>query len=143
RLGDMATPTNYDQVLGELPGVESFQWFGFGERGKEQKLRLNTKFGRFELEAHLFRSHLSSDMADHILAAQAQTDLAQLILAPAIGAGLAERFIGAGFSYLDARGNCHFDLEPFYIHIEGRTAPTQVAHSTDKGIRRAGYQVLF
>tara|TARA_R110002096_G_scaffold44524_1_gene119661 strand:- start:19827 stop:20669 length:843 start_codon:yes stop_codon:yes gene_type:complete len=82
-------------------------------------------------------------MTDHILAAPSQAKLPQLILAPAIGAGLAQRFMDAGFSYLDARGNCHINLGAFFVHIEGRTGPTQVAHSMDRGIRRAGYQVLF
>lgn len=138
----MGIPNSFDDLLHNLSGVQSFQWFGFGERSGQPKLRIHTKQGRFEFSVEIFRSHLSQDKADHIAGKRA-SGLPRLILAPAIGSGLSRQFVEAGLSYLDARGNCHFDLGVFFVHIEGLSGTSHAAPALDKGIRRAGYQVLF
>ncbi len=142
-LDDMEAPEDFDDLLSSVSGVESFQWFGFNHRTQQPRVRIHTKKGRVELAVEVFRSHLSQDMADHITTESAANVLPRLVLAPVIGSGLSKQFIEAGLCYLDARGNCHFDLEAFFVHVEGRTNSHSTTGSSDKGIRRAGYQVLF
>ncbi len=139
----MEAPKDFDALLQNVSGVTSFKWFGFGQRSNLPRIRIHTKQGQIDLSIELFRSHLSQEMATQIIASNSASDLPRLILAPAIGAGLSEQFIEAGLCYLDAQGNCHFDLGLFFVHVEGRTTSHPATGSATTGIRRAGYQVLF
>ena len=139
----MEPPKDFDVLLDSISGVKSFKWIGFGQRPGQPRIRIHTKQGPFTLGVEVFRSNLSQKMANHIISKDTESELPRLILAPAIGSGLSKQFIEADLCYLDAQGNCHLDLATFFVHIEGRTSRRSNMGSSDKGIRRAGYQVLF
>jgi len=105
-------------------------------------ITLQTKTGEQRLFALEYRSHLTHKTADHIITqARQQSPQPLLLLAPSIGVPLGAKLANAGINYLDRSGNCHIAIGALYVHVEGRTAPPQP--STDKGLRSAGYQVLF
>ncbi len=65
-----------------------------------------------------------------------------LLLAPVIAGEAARRLAAGGVSYVDLVGNCHLTLGgELYVHVEGHR-PVRAAPS-DRGIRAAGFQVLF
>jgi len=134
----------YKTILEELPGISSYQLLkpasGAEHRG-DARLRLRTEAGAREFVVEVYRSHLTHKMADLIVNAGAGSEEPRVILAPHIGVGLAEKLSGAGVNYVDANGNCHIEAPPLYVHIEGKSAGAKAR--ADKGLRRAGYQVLF
>lgn len=135
----------YVSSLDALPGVQSYEILapstGAGEPLGAARLALRTAAGDHELVIQRYRSHLSHQMADHIVAGARHSPRPLLVLAPHIGARLGAKLAAAGVHYLDAHGNCHISAPPLYLHIEGKTgAPEPRA---DKGLRSAGYQVLF
>lgn len=66
----------------------------------------------------------------------------RIVMAPLIAGGVARSFVDAGINYVDLVGNCHLVLDrEVYVHVEGNRAPR--AAPADRGIRAAGYQVLF
>ncbi|HUH06129.1 MAG TPA: type IV toxin-antitoxin system AbiEi family antitoxin [Kofleriaceae bacterium] len=135
----------YLNALEQVPGVRSYKVLrpvgGRGDQEIDALVRLRTEAGTSDLLVQQFRSHLSHKAVDHVIANAGRAAEPVLVLAPHIGAGLAAKLVAAGLNYLDADGNCHIAAAPLYIHIEGKTAATR--RSADKGIRSAGYQVLF
>ncbi len=108
----------------------------------DARLTIQTDAGKkIALLAEEFRSHLSHDIVDHVIARAGRLRGRLLILAPHIGSGIASKLADAGLNYLDRHGNCHIAVGSFYIHIEGHTAPAQ--SSAEKGMRSPAYQVLF
>ena len=105
-------------------------------------LTLQTSAGKFQLAAMEYKSHLSHHAADHVIAARRRRPQHPLlILAPHVGAPLGARLAEAGLNYLDRHGNCHIAVGSLLIHVEGQKGAPQ--HGADKGLRSAGYQVLF
>lgn len=131
----------YLEALSKLEGIKSYQILKPINLGSDALLKLRTQSGTERLIVQQHRTHLSHQTVDRIIAASRATPHAVLILAPHVGAGLGTKLAGAGLNYLDASGNCHITLPPLYIHIEGK-AP-HAAAPEDKGLRSAGYQVLF
>lgn len=134
----------YEKALDGLPGIESYQWVASTsghDRSFDGRLTLHTEAGPRDLLVQIFRSHLTQKTADHLVAAATLSADPILVFAPRIGAGLAGTFSKAGLNYIDANGNCHISAPPLYVHIEGKSSPPR--RSADKGLRRAGYQVLF
>ena len=137
----------YLERLGELHGIQSYQidrsYLTRSDRSYDACVTVTTKSGVEHLFTVQYKSHLSHKTVDHIIAqARESPGDAVLLLAPYIGAKLAAKLEAAGLNYLDRDGNCHIVLGSVYIHVEGRrTAAPQP--STDKGLRRASYQVLF
>ena len=141
----MTDLSRYRPALDEISLIKSYQLVkstpGERKHGFDARLRLRTGAGVLELPVQEYRSHLSHGTADHIVARARRHTEPVLILALHVGAGLAAKFSATHINYLDAHGNCHIAVPPVYIHIEGKTsAPTPRA---DKGLRSAGYQVLF
>jgi len=130
----------YLEQLDLLRGIESYRI----DRGRNQPenaiLVLRTQAGERRLVIGEYRSHLTHQLVDQLVANRnRQQDL--LILAPHIGKQLAAKLEEGGIHYLDRNGNCHIELEPLFIHVEGRrNSPSRGAN---KGLRSAGYQVLF
>jgi hypothetical protein len=101
-------------------------------------ITFQTQSGPQRLSVHQYRSHLTNDVADHLIA---QRSTPMLVLAPSIGAPLGAKLANASINYLDRSGNCHLAFGALYVHVEGRT-PSALP-TTNKGLRAAGYQVLF
>ena len=104
-------------------------------------ITIEGKSGPHRLIVQQYRSHLTHPMADHVIAQTQRQAIPTLILAPSVGAPLGAKLADAGVNYLDRAGNCHLAFGTLYVHVEGRTARAQP--TTDKGLRAAGYQVLF
>ena len=112
------------------------------EESIDAVLTLHTTAGKIRLAVLEYKSHLGHHAADHVIAARRQRPQHPLlILAPYVGAPLGARLAEAGLSYLDRNGNCHIAVGSLLIHVEGQKGPPQ--HGADKGLRSAGYQVLF
>ena len=72
----------------------------------------------------------------------ARVPRSRLVVAPAIAGEAAGRLVDGGVNYVDLTGNCHLALgRDVYIHVEGKR-PLRAA-PPDRGIRAAGFQVLF
>ena len=113
-----------------------------GDRGIDALLSLDTSAGPVRLAAVEYRSHLSHQVVDQFLAARhSAADHPILVLAPHIGAPLGAKLASAGLNYLDRQGNCHIAVGSLLLHVEGQKGPPH--HGADKGVRSAGYQVLF
>lgn len=140
----MELDPSYRERLEALPGVLSHRLLRVPKAASggrfDARLVLRTKGGSHELLIQQLRSHMSSEMAQHVAGARKASEPV-LLLAPHIGSGVAATLIAGGVNYLDASGNCHIVAPPFYVHVEGRTA----AHSPDasSGVRGPGFQVLF
>lgn len=132
---------HYLKGLSELDGVKSYQVLKSSDSRFDALLKLRTHARTERLVVQQYRSHLSHQMVDHIISAREPPPQTRLILAPHIGSRLATKLADARLNYLDLSGNCHITLPPFYVHIEGK-AP-RAAAPEDKGLRSAGYQVLF
>ena len=130
----------YLEQLNSLSGIKSFQLDMSASLTYDAVLLIESKAGKQRLLVHQYRSHLTHKIADQLLArAEPEQDL--LLLAPHVGNRLAAKLEEAGVNYLDQNGNCHIELGPLFIHVEGRrSAPVA---RVDKGLRSAGYQVLF
>ena len=107
----------------------------------EAVITIESKSGSHRLIVQQHRSHLTHQTADHVIAQARRQPRPTLLLAPSVGAPLGAKLASAGVNYLDRAGNCHLTLGDLYVHVEGRTAPAQP--TTNKGLRAAGYQVLF
>lgn len=136
---------DYEKVLGNLPGVKSFKLVTDAghsqDRGFDGWLRLETEAGRRELWVQLLRSHLTHRTADHIVAAAVRRAEPIVLFAPHIGARLAAKLSEARINYVDANGNCHIEVAPLFLHVEGKSRAGRAPAA--KGLRSAGYQVLF
>ena len=136
-----------DPYLGILESVRGVRRVDLVPEGRallpvDARLTIQTDAGKkVTLLAEEFRSHLSHDIVDHVIARAARIRGPLLILAPHIGSGIASKVADAGLNYLDRHGNCHIAVGSFYVHIEGRTAPAQ--SSAEKGMRSPAFQVLF
>jgi hypothetical protein len=128
----------YLRHLDEVDGISSYQLLETDVAARA--VRVRTPVGSTRLIIKLLRSHLSQAVLAHLAESATQQGEPLLVLAPHIGAPAGARLSAAGAHYLDRAGNCHLELDGLHVHIEGRSDSR--AHS-DKGIRRAGYQVLF
>ena len=136
-----------DPYLGILKHVRGVRRVNVEREGRaplpvDARLTIQTDTGKtVTLLAEEFRSHLSHDIVDHVVARAGDLRGPLLILAPHIGSGIAGKLADAGLNYLDRQGNCHIAVGSFYVHIEGRTVPAR--SSAEKGMRSPAYQVLF
>ena len=133
----------YLDDLGQLSGIMNYQLDAprFDNPAHDAAITVQTQTGAHRLLVLQYRSHLTHQTADHIVTQAQQSPHPLLLLAPSIGAPLGAKLVAAGINYLDRSGNCHIAIGTLHIHVEGRTSPRQA--STSKGIRSAGYQVLF
>jgi hypothetical protein len=138
-----ALEATYEHRLSDVPGVLSYRVFKPPKPGQntafDARILLRTNAGSHELLVQQFRSHLSREMASHVASAH-KGSAPVLLLAPHIGSGVAGTLIEAGINYLDASGNCHIAVPPFYVHVEGKSARSP---DVNAGIRGPGFQVLF
>ena len=134
----------YRSRLDQVPGVLSHRVLSAskaaGNGDFDGRLVLRTRAGSHELLVQHLRSHVSREMASHV-AATRRGSQPVLLLAPHIGSGVAASLLDAGLNYLDASGNCHIAVPPFYVHVEGKTASRMT--EAQAGVRGPGYQVLF
>lgn len=89
------------------------------------------------------RAQLGMEAAED-LAARLERDDEQrsLLCLPYVGAKLGDFLTERDIDYVDLVGNIHLrGGDSFYLHIAGKKPPKRV--STSKGIRTAGFQVLF
>lgn len=128
----------YRDLLLHVPGVISAE---FGAAESSIALTLRTTTGAHRLRVRRERSHLTNAVVEHFITSLGSDGEPVLLLARQIGAGLAPKLMNAGVNYLDLRGNCHFALPKFFVHVEGKSGPRST--STEKGLRSAGYQALF
>jgi hypothetical protein len=128
----------YRELLLHVPGIVSAE-FGAAEPSIELTLRTTT--GAHRLRVRRERTHLTNAVVEHLVTSLGIDGEPVLLLAREIGAGLAPKLMKAGVNYLDLRGNCHFALPKFFVHVEGKSGPKST--STEKGLRSAGYQTLF
>jgi hypothetical protein len=139
-----ALSASYDEQLAALPGVLSHRVLSPpADRGNDvfdALLVLETKAGSRKLVVRQLKSHVSREMATHV-ASSHKGPAAVLILAPHVGSGVAATLIERGLNYLDASGNCHISVPPFFVHVEGKSAEKGTGAST--GVRGPGFQVLF
>src|SRR3954468_19258585 len=139
----LALDARYEESFSALPGVLSHRLLTppkESRKGIDALLVLKTTAGTHKFLVQQLKSHLGREMASHI--ASNHRDLpSMLVLAPHIGGGVAATLVEAGIHYLDASGNCHISVPPFFVHVEGRSAIKNGAVST--GIRGPGFQVLF
>lgn len=138
-----ALDASYEERLDAIPGVLSHRVLNpptESRNGFDALLVLKTKAGSHQLLVQQLRSHVSRDMARHV-ASTHKGPPTVLLLAPHIGSGIAATLIEAGINYLDASGNCHIAVPPFFVHVEGKSAERGVGAST--GVRGPGFQVLF
>jgi hypothetical protein len=139
-----ALSAGYDEQLAALPGVLSHRVLSPpADGGKDvfdALLVLETKAGSRKLLVRQLKSHVSREMATHV-ASSHKGLAAVLILAPHVGSGVAATLIERGLNYLDASGNCHISVPPFFVHVEGKSAEKGTSAST--GVRGPGFQVLF
>jgi hypothetical protein len=105
------------------------------------RISLRTTAGVLPLIAVESKSHLGHGGVEHLILRTRGVRDPVLVLAPHVGSGIGTRLADAGLNYLDLSGNCHIAVGSFHVHIEGRT---RAAHqASDKGLRSAGFQVLF
>src|SRR4051812_23176073 len=90
------------------------------EQAGDVNVLVRTADGRTTLTAELKRTHLSREMAEHLL--HLRSGAPDLILfAPFVGRELAERFGHARLNFVDLAGNCHLEIaDRYFAHIEGR-----------------------
>jgi hypothetical protein len=136
----------YLEHLGHIGGILSYQLEPPSEELKDPAydgtLAIQTATGVERLFILQYRSHLTHKIMDHILAERQRNAARPLLLfAPSIGAPLGAKLASSGINYLDRYGNCHLSFGALYVHIEGRRGPP--LPKADKGLRSAGYQVLF
>ena len=139
-----ALSASYEEQVIALPGVLSHRVLNppadAGNDVFDALLVLKTKAGSYKLLVQQLKSHVSRDMASHV--ASSHKGLASvLVLAPHVGSGVAATLIEGGINYLDASGNCHISVPPFFVHVEGKSAPKGAGAST--GVRGPGFQALF
>lgn len=135
---------SYEERLAALPGVLSHRVFNppadCGDDVFDALLVLKAKAGSYKLLVRQLKSHVSRAMASHV--ASSHKGIASvLVLAPHVGSGVAATLIEGGVNYLDASGNCHISVPPFFVHVEGKSAGKGTGASM--GVRGPGFQVLF
>ena len=111
--------------------------------GLDAVVRLKTPKGMRRLYAEIKRTHLSYELAGHVVSQMRHSRWQPSILmtpyvAPRLGQFLEER----GINYVDRVGNCFLSLGPDYLaRIEGRRRPPRdLPRAT---LRAPSYQVLF
>ena len=139
-----ALDASYEEQLAALPGVLSHLVHrpppNDGKDVFDALLVLRTKAGSYELLVRQLKTHVSREMASHV--ASTHEGLAPvLVLAPHVGSGVAATLIDRGLTYLDASGNCHISVPPFFVHVEGKSAKRPTGASA--GVRGPGFQALF
>lgn len=139
-----ALASSYEQRLAALPGVLSHRVLqpptGGGNDVFDALLVLETEARSYKFLVRQLKSHVSREMATHV--ASSHEGLASvLVLAPHVGSGVAATLTERGLNYLDASGNCHISVPPFFVHVEGKSAEKGTGAST--GVRGPGFQVLF
>ena len=108
----------------------------------DSDLLLLTPTGEHRLAVEVKSTHLTQSLADHAIHRRSSLERPWLLLAPLIGSEIARYLVEHQVNYLDQRGNCHIQLgENYLAHIEGRSGPRR--RPIDKGVRAAGFQVLF
>jgi hypothetical protein len=131
-----ALSASYDEQLAALPGVLSHRVLSPpADRGNDvfdALLVLETKAGSRKLLVRQLKSHVSREMATHV-ASSHKGPAAVLILAPHVGSGVAATLIERGLNYLDASGNCHISVPPFFVHVEGKSAEKARARPRESG----------
>ncbi len=112
-------------------------------RGLDAVVRLKTPNGMRRLYAEIKRTHLSYELAGHVVSQMRHSQWQPSILmtpyvAPRLGQFLEER----GINYVDRVGNCFLSLGPNYLaRVEGRRQPQRdLPRAT---LRAPSYQVLF
>lgn len=138
----------YMEILRRVPGVSAVRVLrppkGYAphpqRRQPDARITVSAGGARERFNVEIKRTHLTEATAQH-LARAASAEAPLLLLAPHVGAGIAEQLINAGVNYLDLHGNCHIQAPRFLLHVEGKRAHAQPA--LDKGLRSAAFQILF
>jgi hypothetical protein len=147
RADDAGDLRPYLDLLDGLPFVTGVAVVLPGQAGggvrPDTILRLTTPRGKRELRAEIKRTHLTNATVGGTIARIPERQRTQwLLLAPFIGAGIGQQLKANGINYMDEAGNCYIALAKEYVaFVEGRRAQRRPVH--ERGIRAAGYQVLF
>ena len=106
-------------------------------------LRLRTRKRVHELFLEIKRTHLTRALVDGLLAGIRPKERRRwILLAPYVGAGIGEYLRENGMNYLDVAGNCFLAIdEEHFAMIEGKRPERR--GPAERGVRAAGYQVLF
>jgi hypothetical protein len=104
-------------------------------------VELTTPSGPARLPAELKRSHLSREVAEHLVSV-GHHNPGLLVLAPAVGSTLSELFARESINFMDLAGNCHVRVGDRYVaRIQGNRALQR--EPADRGLRAPAGAVLF
>jgi hypothetical protein len=104
-------------------------------------IELTTPSGPARLPMELKRSHLSRELAEHLVSV-GHRNPGLLVLAPAVGAAVGQMFARESINFMDLAGNCHVRIDDRYVaRIQGnRPMPREAA---DRSLRAPAFAVLF
>jgi hypothetical protein len=104
-------------------------------------IALTTASGETRLPTELKRSHLSHEVAEHLVNVARQSP-GLLVLAPLVGAQLGELFAREEINFMDLAGNCNIRIgDTFLARIQGRRSPQR--EPADRSLRPPAFSVLF
>lgn len=109
---------------------------------------VDTGAGPFKLRVDVVKSHLGNALGQHLVQVWGK-ERDKILLAPWVSRPMGRRLRASGVSYVDRAGNCSLEIAGRYVaQVEGR--PMKAASTggagegvTARGIRWAGYQVMF
>jgi hypothetical protein len=104
-------------------------------------IALTTASGETRLPTELKRSHLSREVAEHLVTVGRRSP-GLLVLAPVVGSQLGELFAREAINFMDLAGNCHVRLGDSYVaRIQGQRGPQR--DPADRSLRAPAFRVLF
>jgi hypothetical protein len=104
-------------------------------------IALTTTAGETRLPAELKRSHLSREVAEHLVSVGSRKP-GLLVLAPVVGSQLGELIAREALNFMDLAGNCHVRIgDTFLARIQGQRSPQR--EPSDKSLRAPAFSVLF
>jgi len=104
-------------------------------------IALTTAAGETKLPTEIWRSHLSREVAEHLVTVGHRSP-GLLVLAPVVGSQLGDLFAEAAINFMDLAGNCHIRIgDKFVARIKGQRSPQR--EPADRNLRAPAFSVLF
>jgi hypothetical protein len=135
----------YLDELEKLPFVTKARVVAHSKRNApantDAVVELTTPSGPARLPAELKRSHLSRELAEHLVSVGHQNP-GLLVLAPSVGSTVGELFERESINFMDLAGNCHVRVSERYVaRIQGKRALQR--EPADRSLRSPALAVLF
>src|SRR5687768_576554 len=118
--------------LRELPFVRGAKVQPSSDLAHDARIVLRTPEGEYALVARLFKSNITPQLADRAIYTAHHSKPRRdrwIVLAPAVGQSIAERFDDAGIAFVDRLGNCSLTLDGRYVARIERRAPRALART--------------